>query len=41
MIQQQAANDNDPVAWWEQAVPILLGIIILIITVRTALRAFF
>jgi hypothetical protein len=41
MINQQPANDNDLASWWDQALPFLLGVVILISTIRAALRAFF
>jgi hypothetical protein len=41
MTDQQPANDNDQVTWWDQAFPIMLGVVILAVAIRVALAAFF
>lgn len=41
MTDQQPANDNDRVGWWDQAFPILLGVLILGVAIRVSACRFF
>jgi len=39
--EQSPANDNDLVSWWHELLPLALSFLILSLSIRAALRAFF